>query len=126
MADSFKGSDHIEINPGTSDTIIPIWLRFKPASASTKNDGAAPYGSTLHKCSVKAFSVEDNSSSTAILNSMTASVSTYDACLYLRYSTTLDEGMYYLRASVIHSLDGTTNVIQNKSYDLDRIMLKRI
>lgn len=118
--DSFKGSGHIEINPGSSK--IPIWLRFPPASGSTKNDGAAPYGSTILSYSVSAWSMETNSSSTALIDSK--SHSSYSVQVFLTYTTALDEGMYYLRATIVHDLAGTaTNM--TKSYDLDRIMLKR-
>jgi hypothetical protein len=119
--DSFKGSDHIEINPGSSN--IPIWLRFIPASESTENDGAVPYGSTMQSYSVTAKSIEDNTASTALIESVSAS--SYSVLVYLNHTTTLAAGNYFLRATVVHALSGSTANLMTRSYDLDRIILKR-
>ena len=45
MSDHFQGTDHIELQP--NDQNIPVRMKFKAASASTKNDGSMPYGSTV-------------------------------------------------------------------------------
>lgn len=120
MADDFKTGGHITLRPGDSN--VPIWLRFNPASASTKNDGAVPYGSTIHSYTVTAKNYETGISSTIMVDSVTAS--SKSVCVYVDYSTALNPGLYQLTATVTWALSGTT-ARMSRPFDLERIYLKK-
>ena len=47
MADQFKGSHYIELQPGDSN--LPYSFKCVACSAATANDGAMPYGATMRK-----------------------------------------------------------------------------
>jgi len=120
MADSFKGSEKIDIQPG--DANVPLQMRLNPASGSTKNDGAIPYGSTVATATFKVHNAESNSSSTALLsNTSEAGVSSSNVIIaYFSYSSTLREGLYHVTATVGCSLSGST-VLMYREFDYNRI-----
>jgi len=125
MADSFKGSEKIDIQPG--DANVPLQMRLNPASGSTKNDGAIPYGSTVATATFKVHNAETNSSSTALLsNTSEAGVSSSNVIIaYFSYSssTTLASGLYHVTATVGCSLSGST-VLMYREFDFNRIYKK--
>lgn len=119
MPDAFQGSGSITLYAG--DANVPIDLRFPPATGSTKNDGAIPYASTIHSYSVVARYYDDNSLSTALIGSVTAS--SQRVTVYLQHSTSVPTGLHYLNATVTFSLSGTT-LRMTRPFDLDRIYVK--
>jgi hypothetical protein len=125
MADSFKGSDKIDIQPG--DANVPLQMRLNPASGSTKNDGAIPYGSTVATATFKVHYAETNSSATGLLsNTSEAGVSSSNVIIaYFSYSssTTLASGLYHVTATVGCSLSGST-VLMYREFDFNRIYKK--
>jgi len=123
MADSFKGSDKIDIQPG--DLNVPLQMRLNPASGSTKNDGAIPYGSTVASATFKVHNAETNSSSTALLsNTSEAGVSSSNVIIaYFSYSTALSTGLYHVTARAGLSLSGST-VLMYRDFDFNRIYKK--
>jgi hypothetical protein len=120
MADDFKDGGFLTLRPGDSN--VPVWLRFNPASASTKNDGSVPFGSTIHAYSVTAKNYETGTASTILVDSVTAS--SKHICVYLDYSTTLNPGLYHLTATVTWALSGTT-AMMSTPFDLERVYLKK-
>ncbi len=119
MPDAFQGSGSITLYSG--DANVPVSLRFPPATGSTKNDGAVPYGSTIHSYSVVSRYLDDDSSSTALISSLTAS--SERVTVYLQHSTSVPAGLHYLYATVTFSLSGTT-LRMTRPFDLDRIFVK--
>lgn len=120
IMDAFKGSNRVDIQPGTVNK--PIWLRLKAATASTKNDGSMPYGSTVVSSSVSAhYAPTGVSYTTSLVASSTESGNTIVA--YLSYSTALPKGLYHLTAKVTMSLSGvSTHYVEE--YDLNRVVVK--
>ena len=123
MADSFKGSEKIDIQPG--DANVPLQMRLNPASGSTKNDGAIPYGSTVATATFKVHNAETNSSSTALLsNTSEAGVSSSNVIIaYFSHSSSLASGLYHVTATVGCSLSGST-ALMYREFDYNRISLK--
>ena len=119
MPDAFQGSGSITLYAG--DANVPITLRFPPCSGSTKNDGAAPYGSTIHSYTVTALCYEDNSSSTALIGNVTGS--SHNVTVYLRHRTSVVTGLHYHYATITWALSGTT-LRMTRPFDLDRIFVK--
>ena len=119
MGDAFQGSGSITLYPG--DVNVPINLRFPPASGSTKNDGAVPYGSTIYSYTVTAKCYDDDSASTKLIGSITGS--SHRVTVYLNHSTTVPEGLHYLYATITWTLSGTT-LRMSRPFDLDRIYVK--
>ena len=119
MPDAFQGSGSITLYPG--DANVPINLRFPPATGSTKNDGAVPYGSSIHSYTVTAKYYDDNSSSTGLIASVAGS--SHRVTVYLSHSTSEPKGLHYLYATITWALSGTT-VRMSRPFDLDRIYVK--
>ena len=119
MPDKFKGSGSITLYPG--DANVPLTLRFPPASASTMNDGAAPYGSTIFSYTATALYLDTNTSSTALISSVTGSGQ--NVTVYLSHSTAVPIGLHSVIATVTWTLDGTTTRM-TRPFDLDRIFVK--
>jgi len=117
--DSFKGTDYITIQPG--DTNVPLWLKFKAATAATANDGSIPYLSTLHSVSYAKVHREGVSPTSAMI--VSKSLSSNMVKLYLTYTTALAAGLYDLTCRVVINLNGTT-INMTRQYDLNRIYLK--
>ena len=118
MADDFTGSGHVTLQPG--DVNVPVAEKFNPASASTNNDGAIPYGSTLSSVTFTCFH-EDGTSSTALITS--SRVSGNSAYAYLSYSTAVSDGVHHLTATAIFSLSGVASSM-TREFDLNRIYVK--
>ena len=119
MPDAFQGSGSITLYPG--DANVPLTLRFPPASASTKNDGAAPYGSTISTQTAIATHLDEGSSSTALISAVTAS--SHNVTVYLSHSTTVPTGLHSVIVTVTWALSGSTRLM-SRPFDLDRIFVK--
>ena len=118
--DDFQGRNYITVQPG--DTNVPLQLKFSPASASTKNDGSIPYGSTIHAITwIKAHHVDSTTpfSTTLIVS---ASLTSNIVTAYLTYTTGLATGQYNLVTKLEINLAGTTSM--KRQYDCRRIFLK--
>jgi len=118
--DKFQGSGFIDIQPGTKNK--PIYLRLKPCTASTKNDGSMPFGSTIAQCRVRAHRAADGVSASQLVSRSTVPTSN-TIVAYLSYSTTLAPGLYHLTALVKMSVSGLTTYYQEE-YDFNRVMVK--
>jgi len=120
MSDHFQGTDYVELQPG--DRNVPIRMNFKAASASTKNDGSMPYGSTVKSVisSVKEFE-RGIDASTSLLSSSQISGNTVIA--YVNHSSNVNDGKYILTAAVSFSLSGST-LVMTKEFDFRRITLR--
>ena len=123
MADSFQGTDKIDIQPG--DVNVPLRLRLKAASASTANDGSIPYGSTINSVSFVPYYVETNSSSTKLIGSSTESgiSSSNNVIVYMSYSSDLNDGLYKMTAKAVCSVSGST-LLMTREFDYSRIFVK--
>lgn len=119
MADHFQGNDYVELQPG--DINYPVKFRFNPASASTKNDGAMPYGSTV-KTVVTTIKDDKGISATSVLLS-SSSISANTVILYLKYSTGVANGRYTITSKVNFSLSGSTRIL-TKEFDFRRLYLR--
>lgn len=116
MADSFKGTKHVTLRPG--DAVRPLWLKFKPATASTANDGAIPYGSTLHSFAVEVKDAITNTATTELHSSLDTSSNT--GIIYLQHSTAVSTGLYYIIATATVALSGVgSNMV--KDYNFERL-----
>lgn len=118
--DKFQGSGSIDIQPGTKNK--PIYLRLKPCTASTKNDGSMPFGSTIVWCKVYAHRAADGVSASQLVSKSTVP-SSNTIVAYLSYSTALAPGLYHLTAKVKMSVSGLTTYYQEE-YDFNRVMVK--
>ena len=119
MVDKFRGSGSLTLYAG--DENIPLILRFPPASGSTKNDGAVPYGSTISNQTATATYLDDNSSSTALISAVTASSET--VTVFLSHSTAVPTGLHSVIATVTWALSGSTRLM-TRPFDLDRVWVK--
>ena len=121
MADSFDGSNHVDLQPG--DENVPLGFRFNPCSASTANDGAIPYGSTLAS-STWSVHLHDDTSVTASTLLVSVSVSSdRTVTAYATYSSGFMEGLYDVVVKPSFSLSGSTRVL-TRQYDFDRLYLR--
>lgn len=121
MGDSFKGSDHVDLQPG--DVNVPLGFRFNPCSASTANDGAIPYGSTLAS-STWSVHLHDNTGVTASTMVVAVSVSSERmVTAYATWSSGFIEGLYDVVVQPTFSLSGSTRVM-TRQYDFDRVYLR--
>ncbi len=120
MADDFRDGGYITLRPGSSN--VPIRMKFNPASASTKNDGSIPFGSTLISATVTARNYETGVASSSMIDSVTTSSNIVIA--YVDYSTGLLPGLYNLTATAIFSISGSALQL-SKPFDLDRIYLEK-
>jgi len=119
MVDKFQGSESLTLYAG--DANVPLVLRFPPATGSTKNDGAVPYGSTISAQSAIATYLDDGSSSTALISAITASSEA--VTVWLDHSTAVPTGLHSVIATVTWSLSGSTRLM-TRPYDLDRVWVK--
>lgn len=119
--DKFQGSGSIDIQPGTKNK--PVYLRLKPCTASTKNDGSMPFGSTIAACRVYAHRAVDGVNFSTTLVSRSTVPSSNSVIAYLSYSTSLTPGAYHLTARVSMSVSGLTTYYR-EDYDLNRVMVK--
>ena len=117
MADSFKGTGRTDIQPGTVNK--PVYMRLKAASASTKNDGSMPFGSTVISSILTAHHGRSGVDYTSdLIASATESGNTIIA--YLSYSSDMPRGTYHLTATVTMSLSGASTTF-SQQFDLNRI-----
>jgi hypothetical protein len=122
MADSFKGTGRTVVQPGTINK--PIYLRLVAASASTKNDGSMPNGSTVVSATVTAHHGRTGVDySTSLVASSTESANTIIA--YVSHSTAVPNGIYHLTATVTMSLSGASTTY-TQQYDLNRLEVKDV
>ena len=120
MADSFDGSNHINIQPG--DVNIPVHLKLNPTSASTRNDGSIPYGSSVQSVTFTAHHSESGLSATSAIfsSSSEAGPSGNTVVAYLEYDSTLPTGLYDLTAKVVFTISGSS-LLATREYDLNRV-----
>ena len=122
MPDKFKGSGSITLYPG--DISVPIAMRFPPASASTMNDGAIPYGSTIISASALVYYLDDDSAGSTKLMSTAAS---FDGAgtvtVFLTHDATVDKGLHSIVTTVVFDLAGVARNM-TRPFDLDRVWVK--
>jgi hypothetical protein len=122
MPDKFKGSASVTLYPG--DVNVPLVLRFPPASGSTMNDGAVPYGSTISASSALVYYLDDGSAGTTTLLSTTpVSASSHNVTVWLTHSTAVKKGLHSVVATVTWALSGSTRLM-TRPFDLDRVFVK--
>jgi len=118
--DSFEGSHYVILQPG--DTNVPIRFKFKPCTATTANDGAIPYGSSLNN---KSVSVHYYNSTVATTHLIVSSVLSSNCVVtYLTWTTKVARGRYHMNIDVTAALGGSTATAMVRQFDFDRIYLK--
>lgn len=120
MTDHFKGTGHIELQPG--DVNYPVSFRFVAASASTANDGSMPYGSTVQSV---VSSIKDDGKGIDATTSLIASsaLSGNTVTVYLNHSSDVADGDYTLTAKMTFALSGSTRLF-TREFDFRRIKLR--
>ena len=124
MPDKFKGSASVTLYPG--DVNVPLVLRFPPASGSTMNDGAVPYGSTIVSATVLVRYLDDGSTGTTDLLStaaVTLAGSGGTLTVWIGHSTAVATGLHSVVTDVTWDLAGSTKRM-TRPFDLDRIFVK--
>lgn len=119
MPDHFQGTHHVELQPG--DVNLPIRFRFTVASASTANDGSAPFGSTLHSVISTIKDDKGIDATTSILSS--SQVTQNVVTVYLNHSSDVSDGRYTLTSKVSFALAGSTRIF-TREFDFRRIFLR--
>ena len=123
MADDFKGSHYIQLQPGDSN--VPYEFKFVACSAATANDGAMPYGATMNK---KQFVRSHEANSTVESTKPIASAALTSNTLTAYFSWTTDgiaPGMRHLRLRMTAVAGGVnTNVSHTRNYDFDRLVMR--
>lgn len=117
--DSFQGTGYVNVQPGTKNK--PVYLRLKACTATTKNDGSMPYGSTVVSARVYAHRAVDGVATTMLVSGSTESGNTIIA--YLSYSTLLTPGEYHLTARVNIVVSGLSTYYR-EDFDFNRVMVK--
>lgn len=117
MADNFKGSDWITIQP--NDLLVPYSFLFTVCSASTKNDGAIPYGETITRVDPTIHTESGTVCTTEIL--IESSLTSFTDTLWLSYPSTRGVGRYHITFNV--ALSNTSNVIE---FDFNRLVAKDV
>jgi hypothetical protein len=120
MPDMFQGSGSIVLYSG--DINIPLSMRFPPATGSTKNDGAVPYGSTIVSQTALAKYLDDNTSGTTTLISFVAS-SSHKVTVWLSHSSNVPTGLHSIIATITWDLSGSTRQM-TRPFDLDRVFVR--
>jgi len=124
MADSFQGSNLIDIQPG--DTNVPYQFGFSVASSSGRSDGSFPFGSTLAFITCDAHSVDGVAVSTGNMVHAASDLS-YDGnnvVIPLTYSTELSNGRYHLEIMATVVIQGNTSDVFVKQFDFDRVEVR--
>lgn len=116
--DGFKGSDHVNIQPG--DANVPLTYRFRASTGSTANTGAVPYGSTLASSTIRAHLHDDTGVSASTTLVVARSLSSQKVTAFLSYSTTLVDGLYDLTVVATFSISGSTRIM-TRQRDFDRV-----
>ena len=120
MGDNFQGNDSITIQPG--DINVPVFLRLSACSASTKNDGSMPYGSSVISAAVTAHKGVGGADATSNLISSSTEVAN-TIIVYLTHNAALEKGLYNITATVTMDLDGAA-FNMTREYDLNRIYVR--
>lgn len=118
--DNFRGNLHITLEPG--DVNVPLRAHFPPASASTANDGAIPYGSTLANCTAYAHLGDDTAYDGTTMMIAAVEVSSNIAVAYLTWTSDLVSGMYHITWKPQFALTGTTRLM-TRQFDYDRVLV---
>lgn len=122
MADHFQGSGSITIQPGSSNE--PYSFNVTIATSSTLNNGHLPYGSTVHKCTVKAHRKDGSTqygSSDLISGS---SLNGNGTMVRLSFSTAMTYGLYHLTLNVTASVNGSTASPFKRELDFNRVYVR--
>ena len=123
MADQFKGSHYIELQPGDSN--LPYSFKFVACSAATANDGAMPYGATMRKMQ---YIRSHEANSTAESTKPIASASLSSNTLTANFSWTTDgisPGLRHITMRMTAVLGGVnTDVSFTRTYDFDRLVMR--
>lgn len=117
VTDYFKGSDSIILQP--NDVEVPYNFIFTVCSASTKNDGALPFGETISSVAVTAHTEAGVSATTDIIAFSTWASFTEN--LRLSYPTTAGAGRYHL--TFVVALSNTSETIE---FDFNRVVARNI
>ena len=126
MGDSFQGKDILRLQPGESN--VPVRMRFKAATASTLNDGALPYASTIKSVVSKAVWSANNLTSATGLLSSAVTLSSETVTLYFSHTTSATtvptkaaDGLYHATITLRIS-NGSTDF--DREFDFNRIYLR--
>ena len=123
MADDFKGSHYIQLQPGDSN--LPYAFKFVACSAATANDGAMPYGATMHKKQyIKSHEANSTAESTKPIASAALSSNTLTA--YFSWTTDgIGRGMRHLVLRMTAVLGGVVvDVFFVRNYGFDRFVMR--
>jgi hypothetical protein len=118
--DSYEGTHYVTLQPG--DTNVPVRFRYNPCTASSANDGAIPYGATVHKRRVSVHAARSTAESTHLI--VSCSLSSNTVVNYLTWSTRLARGKYHLTARITCALEGSTVMAMVRQFDFNRLFLK--
>lgn len=118
--DSFQGNGTINIQRGTSNA--PYRFKLTVASSSTLNNGALPYGSTLHKFTVSGHPMNSTVTSTHLI--ISKSQSSNEMILRLTWTTQINPGHYNLEFRIVASVNHSTVIPMKRQLDFARIYLK--
>lgn len=117
--DHFQGYGYIELQPG--DRNFPAKFLFNPASASTKNDGSLPYGSTLVSVVSTVKNIRNADATTSIISS--SFISGNNVVVFLNHSSSVRDGKYILTMKIDFSVSGST-LVSSKEFDFRRLILR--
>ena len=117
--DSFTGNGVINLQRGTSN--VPYRFQITVASSSNKNDGALPYGSTLHSFTVHCYQRGTTASSTMPI--LTSSQSSNQMVLNLAWTTSIRQGTYRIEFDIVASITNSTGLMK-RQLEFDRLILK--
>jgi hypothetical protein len=123
MSDDFQGSHYIQLQPGDSN--VPYAFRFIACSANTANDGAIPFGATMHKLQrVRCHEANSTAESTKPIASASLTSNTITA--YLSWTTDgIIPGMHHVTIRATAVVGGaSTAVALTRNYDFDRIVMR--
>lgn len=123
ISDSFRGEDLIILQP--NDSQVPYNFLWTVCSATTKNDGALPYGETISSISASAHTEAGVSATTSLIAASSdtgfVSLTSNTETVYLSYPTALGVGRYHLTFVVALS-----NTSQTMEFDFNRVVAKNI
>ncbi len=125
MQDSFDGSNYILIQPG--DSGLPFRFKFPACTASSKNDGSLPYGSTVKGCTSARLRPIAKVATTAFTTApiQTVTRSSNKIILTMGWTTTVTKGQQYrltMKLKISNS-DGSTS---HRQFDFNRVFFKEL
>lgn len=118
--DSFVGTGTINLQRGTSN--VPYRFKITVATSSNKNDGALPYGSTVHSFTILASPMNSTVSSTQFIQ--TKSQSSNELVTNLTWTTQIKPGIYRMEFKVTASVAHSTVSPLRRQFDFARVYLK--